>query len=323
MKVHTVYENSWKVEFIYSPLFEMLCSLHVLVNPEHHLERIKWAQEMKAKIDSGFYEEILELSKLTDNWCVIMDLCNIYEACDDFNIMEALSFLEDIAVENFNGVLRKYDNLKDVKLDESLKIKIVTCMKEYYLFYFHKELRFIEPLLVRSLNRNYDTCISMGLLEYINELHSRIEITDSAFLFHKFKLYTIPYESLDKLIVRVSSFISPHLLMDYGDGMVQFTITVHLDKRAEDVPVDLLRLMKALSDETRLKIVRQLRKAKSSTQSLAIELNITEAGISKHLKILFDAELLYKERIGNYIYYYLNTRVIDYIPLALYEYIEN
>ncbi|WP_160317259.1 hypothetical protein [Oxobacter pfennigii] len=31
MIVNSVNENNWHIDFTYSPLFEMLCSLHVLV----------------------------------------------------------------------------------------------------------------------------------------------------------------------------------------------------------------------------------------------------------------------------------------------------
>lgn len=237
--------------------------------------------------------------------------------------MVGLDFIDDLSIGEFNFVFQKYNDLRGIHWDEALKKRIIRALKEYYLIYFEKELRFIEPLLIRCLKRDSEVCIRSGVLNYVNELHSRIEVTDKAFLFHKFTLFTIPFDMLKRLVIRVSSFISPHLLMDYGDDMIQFTTVAHLDRKLEKVPMDLLRLMKALSDETRLKIIRQLRKSKGSTQSLALELNLTEAGISKHLKMLYDAELLYKERVGNYIYYYLNTFFIDRIPLGLYEYLDS
>ena len=322
MKIHTINENKWKVEFTYSPLFEVLCSIHVLINPQHHLERILWGKNMKDKLPQDLHEKLTYLAEITSDWCAIMDLCNIYEECDDFNIMVALDFIDDLSLEAFNFVFEKYNELKKIHFDETLKKTMVRVLKEYYLIYFEKELRYIEPLLIRSLKRDFQVCNTKGVLNYINELHSRIQVTEEAFLFHKYTLFTIPFDKLKRLVIRVSSFISPHLLMDYGADMVQFTTTAHLDTKIEKVPMDLLKLMKALSDETRLKIIKQLRKSKGSTQSLALKLNLTEACISKHLKMLYDAQLLYKERDGSYIYYYLNTFLIDRIPLGLYEYLD-
>lgn len=326
MKVCTINESKWKIEFIYSPMFEMLSSLHVLSNPEHHLQRIDWAKEMKNKLPEDLYEALMELGRITFEWSVIIDFCNLFGECDNFNIMSALDFIDDLDVNEFMSTFQRYEPfgsaLAHANFNNTVKKKMVRLLKEYYLLYFEKELRFIEPLLIRHLKKDCNVCSKVGVLNFIDTLHSRIEISDNAFLFHKHILYTIPYKSINIIIIRVSSFTNPHLFMDYGGGMVQFTSNVCLCKKVENVPTDLLELMKVLADETRLKIIRKLYKNKVSTQSLAADLDLTEACISKHLKILYNADLLYKERCGNYIYYYLNSSFIDKIPLNIYEYLD-
>lgn len=317
MRINTLKEKGWNIEFIYSPLFELLCSLHVLLNPEHHLERITWAQEMKAKLPQKLYDDLTMFGKRTSGWMAVMDLCNIYEECDDFNIISALDFTSDLKIEDFNNIFAKYN----VVFNDTSRDNLIRALKEYYFNYFEKELRYIEPLLVRQLKKASEKCRNEGVLNYVNDIHGRIEITNEAFLFHKYTLFTVPFSSLKTIIIRISSFITPHLLMDEGKGMVLFTETAHLDKEIDKVPIDLLRVIKALSDETRMRIIKNLYRKKCSTQSLALELKLTEACISKHLKLLYDAELLYKERAGNYIYYYLNTELIDRIPLEIYEYL--
>lgn len=322
MMIYTASEKEWDIEFSYSPLFEMLCSLHVLSKPEHHLERLAWSEKMKDKVSDKLYENLMDFSKKTFEWCPIMDLCNIYDECNDFNVMVALNFIEDLPFECFSEVFAKYYDLGEMKLDELHVKEMIRALKEYYLNYFDRELRLIEPLLVRRLKKDSEVCSNMGILEYVKGIHSRIEVREQAFLFHKYTLFTIPFDKLKRVIIRISSFIDPHLLMDYGENMVQFTIRVHIERVVEEVPRDLLRLMKALSDETRLRILRIIHKDKASTQSLAQELKISEAGISKHLKILYDSELLYKERRGSFIYYYLNTSLLDMIPMDLHEYLD-
>lgn len=64
-----------------------------------------------------------------------------------------------------------------------------------------------------------------------------------------------------------------------------------------------------------------MKKEPATTQSLAISLKLTEAGISKHLKILSNAKLVNKIRKGNYVLYSINKDAIDFIPYKLYEYI--
>ncbi|MFZ5353691.1 MAG: metalloregulator ArsR/SmtB family transcription factor [Bacillota bacterium] len=320
MIVYSGSEKEWNIEFIYSPLFELLCSLHVLIKPEHHLERLEWAEEMRKNIPPKLYSSIAELWKKTYEWCPLMDLCNIHEECDDFNVMAAINFIGDLPLESLKYVFSKYSE-NTGWVDKQLQFDMTALLKEYYLCCYERESRFVEPLLVRCLKKESEHCRSIGILNYVRKLHSRIEVTEEAFLFHKYKLYTIPFDNLKRIIVRISSFIDPHLLMDYGDGMVQFTIRVHLGMMAENVPRDLLKVVKALSDETRLKMLRIMYRGKATTQSLAQDLKLTEACISKHLKLLYDADILYKERSGSFIYYFINTSMIDRIPLGIYEYI--
>jgi DNA-binding transcriptional ArsR family regulator len=131
----------------------------------------------------------------------------------------------------------------------------------------------------------------------------------------------MPLKNLKLIRIRISSFINPHLLIDFTKNSIQVTRMVRLEKREDIVPNDLTKLLKAISDETRLKILRQLYRGRESTSSLAASLELTEACISKHLKLLYDAELLERKREGNYIYYSLDNLMLDRIPLVIYEYL--
>ena len=122
-------------------------------------------------------------------------------------------------------------------------------------------------------------------------------------------------------MITASTFVSPHLLMHEEKGILYLTVLVAVEERKNIVPSDLVSLMKALGDETRLKNLQEINKKPASTQSLATKLQITEAGISKQLKILYEAGLVYKRRQGNYILYHMNRTAIDFIPYTLYEYI--
>ena len=60
--------------------------------------------------------------------------------------------------------------------------------------------------------------------------------------------------------------------------------------------MDLLKCMNALGDATRLKILRALRREPASTQKIAADLQITQAAVSKQLKLLLEAGLVKKTR---------------------------
>ena len=83
-------DGNLTVEFLYSPYFEMLCSLHVLAKPEHHLERLEWAADMKGGMPHGLYEELMYFGENSREWCSAMDLYEVSDSVVDLNVVEVL-----------------------------------------------------------------------------------------------------------------------------------------------------------------------------------------------------------------------------------------
>jgi DNA-binding transcriptional ArsR family regulator len=67
----------------------------------------------------------------------------------------------------------------------------------------------------------------------------------------------------------------------------------------------LLRMLRALGNDTRLRALRLIAQAPRSTQELASLIVISEAGLSKHLRILTEAGLVESRREGYYVLYSL------------------
>ena len=72
---------------------------------------------------------------------------------------------------------------------------------------------------------------------------------------------------------------------------------------------------KALSDPARRQILELLRQGPLSAGEIGAHFDMTGATISYHLKILRQADLIFESREKNYIYYQLNTTVLDEILL--------
>jgi ArsR family transcriptional regulator len=66
------------------------------------------------------------------------------------------------------------------------------------------------------------------------------------------------------------------------------------------------RLFHALSDETRLEIVRLLHDGERCVCNLTDELGIAQSRLSFHLKTLKDAGIVTDRRAGRWVYYTLN-----------------
>jgi len=64
-----------------------------------------------------------------------------------------------------------------------------------------------------------------------------------------------------------------------------------------------IAVLKAIADDTRLKIIRLLLQHNYCVGALARRLELTEAAISQHLKVLREADLLVGERRGHFMHY--------------------
>ncbi len=77
--------------------------------------------------------------------------------------------------------------------------------------------------------------------------------------------------------------------------------------------------LKALSDPTRREILNLLKQGKQSAGEITAHFDITAAAISRHLSVLKDADLIEDTREGKFIFYELNTSVLEEIMLWLTE----
>lgn len=73
--------------------------------------------------------------------------------------------------------------------------------------------------------------------------------------------------------------------------------------------------LKALADPTRREILNLLKGGKKSAGEISEHFGITAAAISRHLSVLKEADLIDDTRDGKYIFYELNTSVLEEIML--------
>ncbi len=77
--------------------------------------------------------------------------------------------------------------------------------------------------------------------------------------------------------------------------------------------------LKALSDPTRREILAKLKKGRLSAGEITDAFPISGAAISRHLSLLKEADLIRDTREGKYIFYDLNTSVLEEIMLWITE----
>ena len=76
---------------------------------------------------------------------------------------------------------------------------------------------------------------------------------------------------------------------------------------------------KALADPVRREILQLLKSGSLSAGEIAGHFNMTGATVSYHLKNLKKADLIHENKVKNFIYYELNTSVVEDVMLWLSE----
>ena len=68
---------------------------------------------------------------------------------------------------------------------------------------------------------------------------------------------------------------------------------------------------RAIADPVRREILNLLKRGRMSVGDICLHFDITTAAISRHLSVLKEADLVRDEREGKFIYYELNTSVLE------------
>lgn len=72
----------------------------------------------------------------------------------------------------------------------------------------------------------------------------------------------------------------------------------------------LARIFKALSVDTRVRMVQLLKSRVLCVGALSAQLDVTQGAVSQHLRILRDADLVIPEKRGYYVHYRLNEKTL-------------
>lgn len=75
----------------------------------------------------------------------------------------------------------------------------------------------------------------------------------------------------------------------------------------------IVQIFKAISDETRLKVLIILSRKRICAKGIAKHLGISEAAVSQHIKILKEAGIIVGEKVGYYVYYELQEEILSEI----------
>lgn len=302
-----------EVVFSYLPVWEMFFSMHVLSNPEHHAHRGKWI-ESESKRAPELVEKIKGLSELTNLWEIIID-APIWNKIRQMEIVELISFLQKKDIYQWNKMI-EYSG-KRISVEE--RDEIVKVIKEYYNLIFRKEEIILRAYLTRILQEEKIKCLKNGIWWWCDEIHPRLCVEQDRIIYMKNREYQFKKKQINKIFASVSTFVEPHLWLYQEGNELEVVKGILVEQSKGIIPKDFMRVFRALGDTTRLELIKFLLQGICTTQELAKNMSISEAAISKHLKILSEAGLVRKTKKGHYVKYSFITGMIDFIPYTFYE----
>ena len=81
--------------------------------------------------------------------------------------------------------------------------------------------------------------------------------------------------------------------------------------------MSLQNTLRAISDPIRREILEMLKNGRMSAGDIVAHFDVTGASISRHLSVLKEADLIRDKREGKFIFYEINTSVLEDIMLFI------
>jgi DNA-binding transcriptional ArsR family regulator len=324
-----------RLSFAYSPLVEAALSLHVLVEPKHHPLQHEFVRRMRSlapsirrriselafvyrrtmpdffspSADEGygsFEEELARMQRHDDETLALELLRPLYDHAG----RRDAALLED---EEVRARVRASPApvLAELIFDDPRELTrmLAELLAEYWDAAFAAEWERLEPRLAAAVTDAGRTIASGGVYELLRGLSPRLRVDAAR---EEFGL-DVPHEhrveitESDRLVLVPSAFVWPHVRVNCDDpwplSVIYPASFVVADASPRIPSADLVSLLRALGDDTRLRALRLIAERPRSTQELAPLVGISEAGLSKHLRQLAQVGVVTTRREGYYVLY--------------------
>lgn len=337
-----------RIQFSYSPLHEMMRSMHVLRNPKHHGIHLPWVIEAakhlteSMKRDLNYFhlcyelgvpirltpglsqtvfsmeEELSLLSKSlykTESNQILNELIQVSEHKENKFIP---SLAKGIEWEGFSFSDKK-DLIEDLKTDPQEVInRFLNFLKNYWEEIFMSIWGELKDQLLDEIVSQTKELKQNGFSSFIQSTSSRIHWSheNATLHFHKPFDWNYKIKSDDAIIFVPSYFVWPHLFVDQTHkGIVVVYDSSKARKESQpEQPIDRMVLIcRALGEPTRLQLLKLLQNRALTTQSLAQICHLSEGTVSRHLQVLKKADLVTFTKEKKYVLYTCKKDVFNTI----------
>ena len=192
--------------------------------------------------------------------------------------------------------------------------RFASLLAEYWEAAFEQEWAALDPRLAETVAEAGRRIAGDGVYAYLTGLSSQLLIDPRAQeirrdLRHE---HTVEISPDEPVVLVPSAFVWPHVRVNCDEPWpptivypAPFSLAEGKPGQAGAAGREVVHILRALADETRLRALKLIATGPRSTQELAPLVGISEAGLSKHLRLLARAGLVQGRRDGYYVLYSL------------------
>ncbi len=220
--------------------------------------------------------------------------------------------------------------------------QFVEVVEEYWERAFRQEWERLEPLLADVVTAAGRELAAAGPYAFLSHVNPRLRPDRSeACLWIEMKslrpgpgqecLWTSEDPDVDvsladggQLVLMPSAYIWPHLGVELDESLPSIVYPAPFmteEARPAIPPRELLRVLRALGDDTRLRALRFIADRPRSTQELALLVQVSESALSKHRRIMSEAGILTTRRRGYYVLYQIAPARLDAVSPSIAAYL--
>jgi DNA-binding transcriptional ArsR family regulator len=338
------------VAFAVSPLLECVLSLHVLLGPKHHALHHDWVRRLRT-LDPALRKELETLGFVYRHQIPEFLLPRADGAPESFEqeVAQLRALAPELLLATLGRPLHDHGGAGATAFDESgvreamldragsarsaaeqlvdrpaeFADRLAAALERYWQEAFATDWARLEPLLAGSIVEAGRLLAADGIWPVLGRLpaHCRIDFERRQLSIDLPHEHTVTVSAENPLVLCPSVFVWPHLRVNCDPpwplGVVYAAPALAREAEPRIPPAELLRILRALGDDTRLRVLQLVAERPRTTQELAPLVGLSNAGLSKSLQRLAEAGLVVPRREGYYVVYSLAPDRLGALSAAL------
>lgn len=298
--------------FELSPLTELVHSWHVLATPGHHALQLPWVRRCR-DLPSDLRTDLKDWSWVVRDYVPALFDAGAGALVASFD--DELARVADLPAEQVAHDLTEAAKMNgappETKPAEVLT-RLLDLADRYWHAAFAEEWRRLEPRLLDAV-AEAGQAMPAGVLPLLGTLAPAIRVDGRTVVLDRPHDHKVDVAQRGPLRLTPSFYSWPHVRVTCDEPWplrLTYPVVPPSPRARRAEPAKVLARLRALAAQPRLDILRLLREQPRSTQELSGLLGMSGAAVSRHLRMLLDADLVTTHREGYYVLY-------RPVPLAL------